>query len=608
MPRRDEQLRAIEAHERVLALRCMATLARKAGNEALAKDCYTSILLTATAHSGSLAQMVSSDARVQPLLEEALFAAPPLESDAARRVEALRCALAAPLRLTHATSRQRAHHLTLLAQTLLRRRCGAAYAPIDSFSLVSKVGASAATARRYVPRDAIEEAVILLRLAIVEREPSNDVPAVRAAASLPDELCLALARRAAYASAAHDALAALVHSPAAAHTQLQYALASAAAGHAERAIAQLRSWLDRHAATPHAATADVASLHLLMARLLLNDLQRPHDATEQARAALRIALRHAPPSPLFKPSPSKSTSTVANQNTTSTSSPINDNNNNNIQDADNIDETNADADDDDEDEDDNNDEETDVSDNDPDADIVDKSDDAKTASNNDDQVNSIESSSRSSHDDNEDDDDNDKDANSSASDDNNKDSVDDDNDNKDKNAKHNDSASTSTSTTSSKSSSSPAQTAAERRAAAAQRAAPQPRKHTTSGGAVAWRSMVAQRIAASASLMLGVASAACARDERGGARRRHLAAEARRALRRSLRLEPASGRVAFAMALTLADSRQIAPAMRCARAAVALQPHAAAWNLLALLLSAQQQYKRALAVVDAGLLQSDDVE
>jgi hypothetical protein len=645
VPRRDEQLSQVEASGRLLALRCLAQLARIAGNGALCEQSYAAMLSTATSHAGSLAHAIAADAHVQPALEEALFGTPAIKaSDVARRVDALRCALVAPLRLTRATAAQRAAHLTRLARTLLRAASGAGYAPIDSLSLLTRVGASLATARRHVPRDPVDEAVLLLRLALVERAPTADVPAVRAAAALPDELCLALARRAAYGDAARDALAALVHSPGASHTQLQYALALAAAGRAERAVAQLKHWLDRHAAAPASrhSTADAASLHLLMARLLLNDLARPLDATEQARAALRIALRSGRPAPLFKP-----------RRATSSAAP-----------ADNLGDSDSDSDSDDNDNDDDDDDDdnidgvdkgNDVADADDDISVIDQLESTNVVAENDDAIendaddnsddnskhendiddieanrDSSSSAATANEDDNEkkndadkldadgDDDDDDNINNNDDNDDEDTEEVDgkhvedgndDDNDER-KQQRSTMGASGSDGRGSSgtgrrKSSRGEANTAAARRRAEAAAAKAGGARGT---GAPAWRRAVARRAAAKASLLLGIASAACARNERGGARRRHLAAEARRALRRAVRLEPASGEAAFALALTLADARQIDAALASARAAVALCSHAAAWNLLALLLSAKRQYAAALAAVDAGLTLTDDVE
>jgi hypothetical protein len=49
-------------------------------------------------------------------------------------------------------------------------------------------------------------------------------------------------------------------------------------------------------------------------------------------------------------------------------------------------------------------------------------------------------------------------------------------------------------------------------------------------------------------------------------------------------------------------------AVALARVAVQLQPDACAWNLLALLLSAQRRYDSALAAVECGLRAASDIE
>jgi tetratricopeptide (TPR) repeat protein len=416
-PRRDLYLTRRSARTRILALRCLATLSAASRDFVTARLCYSRMLSWATACAGSVAQMAGVDPAIQPALEEALFDAPTLAVSSAHvdvdadAVHALRCALAAPMRLTRRAGAQRVRLLLELAHRLLTAHSGAAFARCDSAALVAVVGATAATARRVVPRDVVDEACVLLRLALAERLPTDVPTALRAADPLTDHLCLALARRGAFADAVADLELELSHSPSDSHTQMQFALALAASGLASRAVDRLHLWLDEFGGS--AAPIDTVSVHLLVAKLLLNDLGLVGEANTEAR----VALQHA---------------------------------------------------------------------------------------------------------------------------------------------EH---------------------------------------KHADDAAAIA-----------AAALAVGATSAARARTEQVGSRRQRLEADARTSLRRAARLNPVSGDVAFALALAHADVRAITPALELARAAVALRADAAAWNLLALLLSSRRRFKRALAATKAGLKLGDDIQ
>lgn len=259
--------------------------------------------------------MAALDPVVQPALEEALFDAPVLagadshaplsvslltsssvaelvaaDADDADAIHALRCALAAPMRLTRRAAAQRVLLLQMLAHRLLVTHSGAAFVRCDSAALVAVVGASAATSRRVVPRDVADEACVLLRLALAERQPTNVPTAERTTDPSIDTLCLAAARRNAFADVVPDLELELANSPCDSHTQLQFALALAAGGFAARAVERLRQWVDQFRGNGDAAApVDMVSVHLLVTKLLLNDL----GAVVEANAEARVALQHA---------------------------------------------------------------------------------------------------------------------------------------------------------------------------------------------------------------------------------------------------------------------------------------------------------------------------
>jgi tetratricopeptide (TPR) repeat protein len=319
-PRRDAELTRRSARTRILALRCLATLTAARGERSTARMCYARLLATATTCAGSVAQMAALDNGVQPALEEALFDAPVLagadgaaaavattvptasmltsssaaelraaDADDTDAIHALRCALAAPMRLTRRAAAQRVRLLQLLAHRLLVTHSGAAFVRCDSAALVAVVGASAATSRRLVPRDVADEACVLLRLALAERQPTSVPTAERTADPTIDSLCLAAARRNAFVDVVPDLELELGNSPCDSHTQLQFALSLAAAGYAARAVERLRQWVDQFRNSAASSPIDMVSVHLLVAKLLLNDL----GAVVEANAEARVALQHA---------------------------------------------------------------------------------------------------------------------------------------------------------------------------------------------------------------------------------------------------------------------------------------------------------------------------
>jgi hypothetical protein len=238
--------------------------------------------------------MANVDAESSPAIEDALFQLPLLERRCGASVTAvltaMRNALAAPMRTWRTGSLTRAHLLHELAHMLLVSVPDAQYARPDVAAIAAAVGASAAAQRRAVPSELLEEALALLRLAVVEQRVDEAALAARTVDRVADDLTLTLLRRA----AVHELIdvseyAARARAPCDAYAQLQFALALAAAHRPELALAQLRVWLDRQALdgartrTPHAHT-----VHLLAAKLLLNDLRRPLDALAHARLAVDL--------------------------------------------------------------------------------------------------------------------------------------------------------------------------------------------------------------------------------------------------------------------------------------------------------------------------------
>lgn len=190
-----------ETRQVLLALSVMASLMMRAKQLDVAKQCYERILTLAKSQAGSVAQMAVADAASLGAIESALFQLPRLEKlsggSASKIVAAMRNALAAPVHLSRNGAAMRALLLYELAQMLLVSNAEVKYERFDVPTVAGEVGASAATARRYVPQEVAEETLTLLRLALAEQRLSDVSLSSRTVDAVADDLCLTLLRRAA---------------------------------------------------------------------------------------------------------------------------------------------------------------------------------------------------------------------------------------------------------------------------------------------------------------------------------------------------------------------------------------------------------------------------